>query len=335
VAAEPSAVAASRILLSRTDRVGDLILSTPAIATIRRAFPQAHVTIACSRYNAIVVEGSPDVDAVACIDDQTRPETFGARFTGIDLAIALAPNSTDMRLVAATRAPRRIGYTYARRYLTRLVARRWLTDILVSDADPAMCEWQRRRVVKHEVDQVLELAQRAGASELVRELRIVVTDADRAAVAGLPADAIVIHLGRRWTERGSSVDSLVQLFRDLRALGRPLVATYGEDGAPLAEVVRANGVADQVVGGLSFGRWAAAFERAACIVTIDTGATHVASAMRRPTVVLFEHAFFRLNSQEWSPYRVPNAVLQKPGFDSPAALAASRDEIVSAVSALL
>jgi len=30
-----------------------------------------------------------------------------------------------MRLVAATRAPRRIGYTYERRYLTRVVARHW------------------------------------------------------------------------------------------------------------------------------------------------------------------------------------------------------------------
>ena len=60
----------------------------------------------------------------------------------------------------------------------------------------------------------------------------------------------------------------------------------------------------------------------------------VVSPQRLP-VVLFERQWFRLASQEWSPYRVPNAVLQKPGDDSPAALAASRDEIVTAVSALL
>jgi ADP-heptose:LPS heptosyltransferase len=327
--------APERILLARLDRVGDLILSTPAIATIRRAFPHAHVTIVCSRYNAIVVEASPDVDAVACIPAQVRPEVFGATFPDIDLAIALAPNAADMRLVSGTRAPRRIGYTYARRYLTRLVARRWLTDVLVSDADPAMCEWRSKRVVRHEVDQVLELAVRAGATELYRDLRIVVTPADRAAVSGLPAGAIVVQLGHRWTEHGSSAESLIQLFRDLRTLGRPLLGTYGEDAAALAGQVAAAGVADHVVGGLSFGRWAAAFERAACIVTIDTGATHVASAMRRPTVVLFEHTYFRLNSQEWSPYRVPNAVLRKPGSDAPDALDASRAEIVAAVSKLL
>ncbi|HEX3452834.1 MAG TPA: glycosyltransferase family 9 protein, partial [Solirubrobacteraceae bacterium] len=75
--------------------------------------------------------------------------------------------------------------------------------------------------------------------------------------------------------------------------------------------------------------------RAACVVTIDTGATHVASAVRVPTVVLFEHKWFRLASQEWSPYRVPNAILRKPPDESEASLRASRAEIVAAVATLL
>ncbi|MGA2391722.1 MAG: glycosyltransferase family 9 protein [Candidatus Lustribacter sp.] len=324
-----------RILLSRLDRVGDLILSTPAIATVRRAFPRARITIACSEYNAVVVEHSPDVDAVACLPPFTAPQKFGATFRGADLAIALAPNAADMRLVAATRAPRRIGYTYERRYLTRLIARRWLTDCLISNADPDKCERDPHRIVMHEVNQVLALAQRAGATEIVPDLRVVITDADRAAVTDFPPDPVIIHLGRRWTEHGSTAASLLELFRQLRPLGRPLVATYGADAVELAGAVRAAGVADRVAGGLTFGQWAAAFERAACIVTIDTGATHVASAVKRPTIVLFEHTYFWLNSQEWSPYRVPNAVLRKPPTDAPAALETSRAEIVAAVARLL
>ena len=68
-----------RILLSRLDRVGDLILSTPTIATVRRAFPEAHVTIACSGYNAVVVEHSPDVDAVACLPLGVAPARSAGR----------------------------------------------------------------------------------------------------------------------------------------------------------------------------------------------------------------------------------------------------------------
>jgi ADP-heptose:LPS heptosyltransferase len=187
----------------------------------------------------------------------------------------------------------------------------------------------------HEVDQVLALVPAAGGTTLVRDLVLPVTDEDRAQVADLPRGGIVVQLGKRWTERGSTAASCIELFRELRKLGRPLVATYAEDGRALAGEVSAAGVADRVLGDLPFHVWAAVFERAACVVTIDTGATHVASAVRVPTVVLFERTWFRLASQEWSPYRVPNAVLRKPPDETEASLRASRAEIVAAVGSLL
>jgi ADP-heptose:LPS heptosyltransferase len=324
-----------KILLTRTDRVGDLILSTPAIASIRRSFPHAHVTLACSRYNAVVVDRSPDIDELVRYPAEIKPDVFGAQFRGVDLAIALAPRDVDHRIVAATGARRRVGYTYRRRYLARLVLRTRLTDLVVSDADPALADRHPKRKVLHEVEQVLALVRAAGGETLVRDLVLPVTDDDRSAVDGLPRGAIVVQLGKRWTESGSTEASVIQLFRELRVLGRPLVATFAEDGRALGASVEAAGVADRVLGDLPFHVWAAVFERAGCVVTIDTGATHVASAVRVPTVVLFERTWFRLASQEWSPYRVPNAILCKPPDETEASLRASRAEIVAAVGSLL
>jgi ADP-heptose:LPS heptosyltransferase len=99
--------------------------------------------------------------------------------------------------------------------------------------------------------------------------------------------------------------------------------------------VRAAGAADAVIGELAFSQWAAVFEKSRLVVTVDTGATHVASATRRPTVVLFEHRYFPLSSQEWSPYRVPSVAVRKPPSSAPAELAASRASIVAAVGELL
>jgi ADP-heptose:LPS heptosyltransferase len=324
-----------RILLSRTDRVGDLILSTPAIASVRRSFPNAHITLSCSSYNAVVVDRSPDIDELAIYAPEAGPAAFGARFRGVDLAIALAPRDLDHRIVAATRAPKRVGYTYATRYLARLFLRARLTDVVLSQADPAIAERRPDLVVAHEVDQVLAVAVAAGATELVRDLVLPVTDEDRSAVTGLPAAPVVVQLGSRWTEHGSTTASCLQLLADLRALGRPLVVTHGDDALPLAGAVAEAGVADALLGNLPFHVWAAVFEKAACVVTIDTGATHVASAVHVPTVVLFEDKWFRLASQEWSPYRVPNAILRKPPDETEAALRASRSEIVGAVASLL
>jgi ADP-heptose:LPS heptosyltransferase len=324
------------IVLSRTDRVGDLILSTPAIASFRRSFPEAHITLICSEYNRVAVERNPDLDELVSIAPPCTPHEAAKRLQRrCDLAVALAPRFLDFRIVAATKAPRRIGYTYVRRYLTRVVAPLLLSDVAVSEADPFRCEVDPECIVRHEVDQVLALVERAGGTVLCRDLIVAVRDEDRAQVADLPAGAIAVHLGHRWATTGSTVANVIELLRELRSFGRPLIATYGEDGDEIAESVRAAGVVDALAGRLPFAAWAAAFEKSAVVVTVDTAATHVASAVRRPIVVLFEHRYFRLNSQEWSPYRVPSAVLSKPSSRTSEALQASRREIVEAVAQLL
>ncbi|MBC5815739.1 MAG: glycosyltransferase family 9 protein [Candidatus Eremiobacteraeota bacterium] len=316
--------------------MGDLILSTPAIATVRRSFPDAHITMLCSEYNAVVMERNTDVDETVALDAQCKPAAFGAQFQNqLDIAIALAPLTRDFTIVGATRAKQRVGYTYARRYLSRLTAGFYLTELALSSADPALCEKHPERPVIHEVEQLLNVVALAGARERIPDLRIDITDADRDAVAFLPESPVVFHLGVRWFTKGSTLENALQIISELREFGLPVVVTYGPECNAQAAAIRDAGSADAVVGGLSFHQWAAAFERAACIVTVDTGATHVASAMRRPTVVAFEHRYFRLSSQEWAPYRVAHALVRKPAAATPASLAQLRRDVHNAVASLL
>lgn len=325
-----------RIVLSRLDRIGDLVLSTPAIASVRRSWPQAHITLVCSLYNGVVVEHSPDVDEIVTLAPGVRPERIGKRFRhACELAIALAPCSPDLALIGAIKAPRRIGYTYVRRYLTRLRASFSLTDLLVSEADPGLCERNPAYKVRHEVDQVLALVERAGGAQLSRDLVLPVADADRAAVDHLPADGITVHAGARWFRDGSTFESFIELLKLLRRFERKITVTYGEDARSQACRIEDLGIADAVVGSLTLAQWAAAFERSKLVVTVDTGATHVASAMRRPTIVLFENRYFNLSSQEWAPYGVPSVLLRKPADEKPESLAASRESIAAAVELLL
>ena len=324
------------ILLSRTDRLGDLILSTPAVATVRRSFPAARIAMVCSDYNKVVMERNDDVDELVTLAANFPPVKAGARFAGsCDLAIALAPRGADFAVVRASRARRRVGYTYVRRYLTRATARRSLTTLVLSDADPYLSELDPHRHVRHEVNQLLDLVAVAGAHRRVTELRVDLNDADRRFVAGYPAGAVTFHLAQRWLRDGSTLESSLELLRALRKLARPLLVTSGAECAQAAEFLRGSGVADAVVDRLEFHQWAALFEKSACVVTVDTAATHLASAMRRPTVVAFEHRFFRLSSQEWAPYGVPSVLLQKPADSSDASLKQLRARIVEAVSTLL
>jgi ADP-heptose:LPS heptosyltransferase len=324
-----------RILLSRTDRIGDLILSTPAIATVRASFPDAHITMVTSSYNRIVMERNDDVDELVDIPFGAKASAFGSAYRGYDLAIALAPRAQDLQLVGATRARIRLGYTYVRRLIARATARLYVNRLMLSEADPDLSERDPARVVRHEVEQLIALVAMGGATAVRPDLRLDVTDTDRRAVDFVPKDPIVLHLAPRWFGEGSTLESTIELARRLSTLGAPLVLTYAPECDDVAARFAQAGVAAMMLRSLPFFQWAAVFARARCVVTVDTGATHVASAVRRPTVVAFEHRFFRLSSQEWAPYGVPHAVVRKPADAAEASLAAFREEIVSAVRSLI
>jgi ADP-heptose:LPS heptosyltransferase len=315
-----------RILLTRTDRIGDLVLSTPAIATVRASFPDAHITMLVSSYNRVVMERSRDVDELMSLEGKVP--------RGFDLAIALAPRTADLRIVGASRAKQRVGYTYVRRWFTRLTAPLFVDTLMISEADPALCERDPTLRVRHEVDQLLDLVALAGAKTRVSALRLPVRDEDRAAAAALPENPIVFHLGNRWFRQGSSFASTQRLLEDLAGIGRNLVVTTPRESLSQAAALRLP-AGCSVLGYLPFFTWAAVFERASCVVTVDTAATHVASAVRRPTVVAFEHRYFRLSSQEWAPYGVPHVLVRKPASEDPHSLAAFRNEIVEGVKTLL
>lgn len=322
-----------RILLSRTDRIGDLILSTPAIASVRASFPGAHVTMVVSPYNRVVMERNADVDELIELPPGVRPSVFGRAQRGYDLAIALAPRAVDLQLVGATRASLRVGYTYERRWFARLTAPLYVDRLMISEADPELCERDPKRVVRHEVVQLLDLAALAGASERVDRLALDVTDADRAIARTLPQEPIVVHLGQRWFRDGSSLETALQIVRRLSEVG-PVVITCARECEDVAPAFEATGAVARLLRRLPFHQWAAVFERAKIVVTVDTGATHVASAMRRPTVVAFEHRYFRLNSQEWAPYGVAHALVRKPAREDAASLETFADEIVRGVAEL-
>jgi ADP-heptose:LPS heptosyltransferase len=115
----------------------------------------------------------------------------------------------------------------------------------------------------------------------------------------------------------------------------PVVVTCPRDCEHVAGVFEHSPAVSRLLRGLPFHQWAAVLERGRVVVTVDTAATHVASAVHRPTVVAFEHRYFRLNSQEWSPYRVPHVLVRKPRDEEPTAIARFGDEIVAGVEKLI
>jgi ADP-heptose:LPS heptosyltransferase len=188
--------------------------------------------------------------------------------------------------------------------------------------------------VRHEVVQLLDLVALAGAHRRISKLRLDVSAQDRSIVEALPKGPIVLHLAQRWFSDGSTLRGTLAIVKDLAELA-PVVLTVAHDSEREASVFAQRDNVARLMPVLPFHEWAAVLERARVVVTVDTGATHVASALRRPTVVAFEHRYFRLNSQEWSPYGVPHVLVRKPPREDDDSLERFHHEIVGGVARLL
>jgi ADP-heptose:LPS heptosyltransferase len=326
------------ILLIRTDRVGDLVLSTPAISSFRRSWPHARITAVVTGYTEPVLRHNPDVDEVVLLPHRSPLQAIAqvARLgKSADIAVGLAPRTDDIFLAGVTKAKTRIGYVYRRRYLSRALAGMVLTDWCLSEADPELADRFPQKPVLHEVDQVLALVKLAGGASLSEDLILRLGGDDVTwARDHAPAGAVVLALAPRWFARNFGAEAVLRLIGALARDHKDVIVTYGSETADQAESIRERTHSPNVtwLGNLQLLHWAAVLEQSAVVVTVDTGATHVAAALRRPVVVIFEREYFRLCSQEWSPWRVRSAMLTKPplGADATPLI----DDVVAAVDAL-
>lgn len=272
------------VLVVRTDRVGDLILSTPFLQTLRAHFPKARITLWVAPYCEAILAKSGLVDEIVT----SKPAS------PFDLAVALAPRSECLKQVHSVGATVRLGYVYSGRPLVRLMAKRWLTHCETIKVDPP-------KVVEHEVEHLDRLARVLGMPGTTQHrlfLRKV----------GPTHDWIVLHMGDRWFQNGWTVDHVVRLGYGLEAMGR-LVVTAGPREAQLVQ----GGAFDEfdLRVGLQFSEWCDLIGGARLLVSPDTGAVHVAAALNTPTVVAYEEATYDHCSVQWAPWKIPYRAVVK------------------------
>ncbi|HVY71062.1 MAG TPA: putative lipopolysaccharide heptosyltransferase III, partial [Verrucomicrobiae bacterium] len=62
-------------------QIGDVLLTTPALAALRQHYPGARITALINDFTAPMLENNPDVDEVWTYPRAARPATLGARLS--------------------------------------------------------------------------------------------------------------------------------------------------------------------------------------------------------------------------------------------------------------
>jgi heptosyltransferase III len=284
-----------RILIVRTDRLGDVLLTTPVSTALRRLFPRAKISWLVRSYTAPLLEHNPDVDGIL-ID---RGESSGRladlfRNERFDAAIVAYPRWRTVLALWLARVPLRVGP--ANKAYGILLNRR--------------IRQHRSAGAKHEADCNLELLAPLGATFERFPTRYVATDAERKTarrvleakgIAGAKPVAI-LHPGSGGSSARWPLGHFAALGDALDAAGCDLVVTggLGEDRErAMAERMRRAPVL--FGGGASIRETAAILSWADLVVTNSTGPLHLAVALGVPTVSIYSPLPTRHPSR-WGPY---------------------------------
>ncbi len=337
------------VLVVRLDRIGDVMLSFPAVAAIRQKFPSARITWLVRPAAQELAERCPDSDEVLVYDYSRSGRHRGAlgalalvrqlarrRF---DMAFLLHPTLRTHLTAALSGIPYRAGYD---------VRGGWLLTHRIADL--------RRDGYQHESRY---------AQDVVRALNVPPTDAvprlmlyaedTIAASALLRASGLdpekpyaVLHAAASCKSKCWPADSFAALANRLRSeRGLQIVLAGDPSSAPVnAELAaRIPGAAD-LSGRTPLMTLAALCRSSAIVVSNDSGPAHVAAAADARVLSIFGRKEKGLSERRWSPLGSKTRVLRKDvgcvvcladrcpiGFECLRALGA--DEVFQAASTLL
>jgi len=295
------------ILLLQLKRIGDLILTTPAVAALRESFPHAQLTIVVSSECADLLAGIPDVNRTLTARRDLRD--IGLFFSIVrrrfDYCIDFTGNDRSAVLAFLSGAKTRvISYRVRERSKRR---GRVYTDFA-----------RARMRDTHTIDYNLALLEQLG----VRTADSRGPHLDLPQVAREKADAllhdwkitrpyIILHPGsarreklwepQRWAE-------VINHFARNNELDLVLTSAASPDEqAHVAEIK--NSLQQPIIdlsGKTDLLTLAALISRSQMLVTVDSAPMHLAAATRTPQVVLFGPT----NPFHWRPRESPALILQ-------------------------
>lgn len=294
-----------RVLIVRTDRLGDVILSLPMVIALRKAFPQVAVSMLLQHYTGAIVEGHPCVEEILWYDNDGRVVPFLAmvrtiRARRFDAVVIARPTARLAWLMFCARIPVRIGSGY--RYYSLLFNRRIFEH--------------RKDARRHELEYNLNLLAPLGVSpEAPRGPAsfgiTVAPEEDTAARNILAAHGVnpdrpfaVIHPGTGGSAREWYVGNFGDLGARLRSRKRIPVVVTGttSEGELVRTVVQKIGDAGVPLDGkLSLRELAVVLRLASVWIGHSTGPLHLAVAMGTPVVGLYPQ-LLPMSSKRWGPY---------------------------------
>jgi ADP-heptose:LPS heptosyltransferase len=291
------------IALFRAIKLGDLLVAIPAFRALRKAFPTAHIALISLPWAAEFVARFPDYldefipfPGWPGLPEQAVDATKITQFLQMmqrrqfDLAIQMQGNGTCVNP------------------MMNLLGARTTSGYYPPDL-PLYCMHTHLYMPyledQHEIRRHVQLMEFLGIPAQGHDLEFPLTDGDCQRARQVtelrhlePGQYVCIHAGgisaRRWPE-----NRFAQVADALAEKGYSIVLTGTTAEIPIVEQVRSQMKAPAIslAGKTDLGVIGWVLSRAALLVSNDTGVSHIASALKTPSVIIYSTS----RPAEWGP----------------------------------
>ncbi len=282
-----------RLLVRSTNWIGDAVMTTPAVRTIRQNFPEAEITLLALPWVADVFSASPHIDRIVTYDKHGRHAGLRGKLVlagdlrkeGYDAAILLQNAFEAAFITMMARIPVRAGYTTDGRGLL-------LTHGVKKSRDIKS---------RHQVHYYQEMLRGLGLDPGPDELELHLADADtlwaanfiNQYTAGQGCRIIGINPGAAYgPAKCWPAEKYAALAETLCNEPDVVIVVFGTNADRVAagriqEAVNNQLKVIDLTGKTTLGQALAMISRCSVFVTNDSGLMHVSSALKVPTVAIF------------------------------------------------
>lgn len=304
-----------KILVVRTDRIGEALLNLPAIRALKKSF-KAYLVALVSPSVKELLEGSPEIDELIVYDRTNYDKhiltrlglLFKLRKKKFDLAVILNPTKRFHILSYLAGIPLRLGY-----------ARKWgfLLTHKIKD--------KKFLGQKHEVEYNLDLVRSIGADTNDRHISIKISQQDNQSITellqryGIKEKDLIIAFhpyasnpAKCWPENNFAVicDRIYSQF-NAKVI---IVGGKQEQKLVLELISLTKSTPINLAGQLTLKQLACLFQRSVLFISNDSGPVHIAAAMDTPCLVIFSRNIPGVGPKRWGPWGNGHTILHKdPG----------------------
>ncbi|MFH1846961.1 MAG: glycosyltransferase family 9 protein [Candidatus Omnitrophota bacterium] len=302
-----------KIVIMRTDRIGEVLLATVAVDSIKKQYPGSEITFVTSDYSRDIIDGRENVRELITVDTFSKKGWLikALRLACIlrkkrfDIAIILNPHKILHFAAFLSGIPLRIGYK-----------RKWgfLLNKTILDT--------RSSGEKHETEYTMELLKEIGVVPVFSEPRLPVFDSAERFIADIFLQnkinskdlLVVVHPGSSNPIKMWGKDRYAELIKKIKLEINCTVVIIGsgkefylsEDIVKTAEVKAFN-----FSGMFDLKQLTAFLKNADVFIGNDTGSMHMAAALSVPVVAIFGRNIPGAGPVRWRPYGDKHAVIHK------------------------